>query len=939
MFSPSRVRGGTFVDYLLLVALALGLVGGAFLVYRSAYGAGARCLASKIMGSGGQCEGGGGPKDRAEAVIAAAKPGEIDPAAGVCDSSGKCTNGACFGRGTPVLTPEGERPIEAIVPGDVVLAKDLESGRVSPRKVLATKVTPDKPSLRLELDREVIVVTNEHPFYVEGRGWTAAASLAPSDRIVTPGGTASVVSLAQRAEIEPTYNLEVDEDHTYFVGHTHALVHNDCNIAQGAWAKAWGRHEAAQVVEAAQRATEGFRQLTSPNQPPSMHAPGFDVEGARRKSIAAVSSNLSSFDAMMAQILHSPSSDPQAKRIVAQAITDGKVGQSVLFPPFPGGGPPGFASPMLFGPGNQKALQEMQDRAFAANALRLTFARYAAAQGTAEMKEKAAQVLASSAPRFDANKSFEVFGKKMQRALEQAHKAGDDDPMKKLGQLLYAQELSKDPKWADRVDGDRLKMLLERQLKDPTVVKELARMHDETMRDIKYSSEYRAHLDMLESEEFLLRLQLEGGEQAKKTLETEIGKVAAIDAAAAREILDRIVGRQVMADFFALDEDTQADAVGRSIDIHIAEIAKKDNALKDFTKNGVKAPADVLKRIAKVLKEQQAALAANRTGEASAAIEKITSDAAKAGQITPAQQSALQKVFKGLEHSDKFGHVSSVAAVAGLVALGLDVKDGEAFKSVDKGLSSTATLLKTANSLESYAKLGLYMRSGATAKLATTGRLATAIKLAKWAGPIADGISVYLDGKSAYANYTKGHMKEAVCDAGAATCATVSAIGGIAIAAGATGPAAPVALLVGTVGYLGFKGVKWLVADPDEIKALREAGVLRDTSGQALAAIHAREIRKYAGSCTSDRRNCPGPIGEEARRILDGEKRFPGTFDPFPLGGQPTGPLKFDGGNGTLKDDMVRERLWRMEAEVVRARGAKFYKDHGAAPGTCGSCH
>lgn len=923
--ASSRVRGGTFVDYLLLVALAIGLIGGAFAVYRSAYGAGARCLASKIVGNGGACEGAGGPKERAEAVMTDADAAAKNPLAGVCDSSGKCTNGACFGKGTPVLTPSGERPIESIAPGDIVLAKDIESGRISPRAVLATKITEDKPSMRLELDREVVVVTNEHPFYVEGRGWTAAGALEPNDRVVTSNGeTAKVVALAQRAEVEPTYNLEVEDDHTYFVGRAHALVHNDCNIAQDAWAKRWSRHEAQQLVEFAQRANEGLTQLMSPNRPPSMHSPGFDVEGARLRDIAAVSSRLSTLDATMAQILHSPNSDPEAKRIVAQAIADGKVGQAMMLPSMPVGM---FPPPMYMGrgTGSDKLYQDMRDRAFASDALRVTFVRFAAAQGTPAVKEKAAQVLRASAPSFDPNRSFQIFGNKLQRALEAAQKAGDGDPMKRLGQLLYAQELAKDPKWADKVNTDLLKLLMERQLKDPTVAAALARMHDETMSEIKGSSQYRAHLAMLESDEFLLRLQLEGPEQAKKTLETEIGKVAAVDAAMAREILDRIVGRQLMADFFALDEDTQADAVGRSIDIHLAELAKKDTSLKDLTKNGVKAPADVLKRIAKVLKEQQAALAANRTGEATAAIDKITADAAKAGQITPAQQSALTKVFKGLEHSDKFGHVSTVAAVAGLVALGLDVKDGEAFKNFDKGLSSTATLLKTANSLESYAKLGLYLRSGATAKLATTGRLATAIKLAKWAGPIADGISVYLDGKSAYANYSKGHMKEAVCDAGAATCATVSAIGGIAIAAGATGPAAPIALLVGTVGYLGFKGVKWLVADPDEIKALREAGVLRDTSGQALAEVHAREIRKYAGSCTSDRRNCPGPIGEEARRILDGEKRFPGTFDPFPL--------------ATMKANPERERIWRMEATVVQQRGAKFYKDHGAAPGSCGSCH
>src|SRR5690349_1203352 len=108
------------------------------------------------------------------------------------------------------------------------------------------------------------------------------------------------------------------------------------------------------------------------------------------------------------------------------------------------------------------------------------------------------------------------------------------------------------------------------------------------------------------------------------------------------DILDRIVGRQVMADFFALDENTQANALELSIDVHLAELAKKDSSIKDLTKNGIKAPADVLKRIAKVLKEQQAALAANRTAEASAQIDKITADAARAGQITPAQQTLLK---------------------------------------------------------------------------------------------------------------------------------------------------------------------------------------------------------------------------------------------------------------------------------------------------------
>jgi hypothetical protein len=202
---------------------------------------------------GGQCGGGAAPKELAETTALADLPGALDAR---CDSSGKCTNGACFGAGTPVLTPDGERPIESITAGDVVIARDPESGESSPRTVLATKITHDKPSLRLELrDRrgrsEAITVTAEHPFYVESRGWTAAAELEPSDRVTTPDGATEVVSLAMRAEIEPVYNLEVEGLHTYFVGRTHALVHNDCDITQAGWTRPWTTYEASQVIRAA----------------------------------------------------------------------------------------------------------------------------------------------------------------------------------------------------------------------------------------------------------------------------------------------------------------------------------------------------------------------------------------------------------------------------------------------------------------------------------------------------------------------------------------------------------------------------------------------------------------------------------------------------------------------------------------------------------------
>ncbi|MBX3185767.1 MAG: hypothetical protein KF819_02080 [Labilithrix sp.] len=909
MQCPSRCRGASFVEYLVVIGAALAFVVAAAAVYRTSFGQGAVCLAAKIVGQGGSACMADAPKT----VAAASTMTDVNgTAGGVCDSSGKCTNGACFTAETLVATPDGARPIASIAAGDLVVAKDFESGEIAPRRVLATKVTLDKPSLRLELRTgEILNVTDNHPFWREDHGWTAAGDLAPGDRIATPSGAAVVASLAQRAAIEPVYNIEVEGAHTYFVGRAQVLVHNDCDISAAAWEKAYGVREAEFVIRmatdlaAAQKAY--FDALKAPRGP-SMHAPGFDPELARMRSLAAQRQNLatsqSDVETMMAQILHSPNADPRAKRMIAQAIADGKHTPAPAMPMFDA-----LARPSLMM--DEKQFFQMQRSAWSGEALRVAMGRYAVAAGTPEMKEKAAALLAPIGT-FHPNQAYDVFSKKFQYVLERAQKSEEPSVFKDLARLLYAKELGNDPKWADKVNKDLLETKLERMWKDPVVVKKLTELHNETISDVKWSNAYRSHVAMLESEAFLLRLQLLPAAEAKKTLELEIAKVAAIDAREARFILDRIVGRQIMADFHQQADDVQADALGKSIDHHIAELAKNDAALKDFTKYGVKAPADVLKRIASVLKAQQAALAANRTAEATTAIDKIVEDAAKAGQISPAQKTALGKVFHLIEKGDKHGGVSAVAATAGMIALGIEVYDGSAFKNTDKTLMSVATLSKTVGSADAYAKLGAWALAK---KLPESGKFFMALRIAKFAGPVGDALTVVVDGRSAYVNFSKGNVKEAVCDVGAAGCAVTTAIAGIAIASGATGPAAPIAMLVGTVGYLGFKGIKWMVTDPDEIKLLKEAGVFRDMSGAALAAVHAREIRKYAGSCTSDRRHCPGPIGEEARRILDGDKR-----------GLP--PL-----------DLLENKQWQWEASVIAVKGAKFYKDHGAPPGSCKNCH
>src|SRR5262249_34389533 len=70
----------------------------------------------------------------------------------------------------------------------------------------------------------------EHPFWVHGSGWTGARSLAAGDRIVAADDHVFFpVALGWSAATD-VYNLEVLDDHSYFVGRSRAWVHNTSRL-------------------------------------------------------------------------------------------------------------------------------------------------------------------------------------------------------------------------------------------------------------------------------------------------------------------------------------------------------------------------------------------------------------------------------------------------------------------------------------------------------------------------------------------------------------------------------------------------------------------------------------------------------------------------------------------------------------------------------------
>ena len=153
-------------------------------------------------------------------------------------SDGVCTRpGHCFAAGTPVLTPEGPRAIDDLRPGDLVVSQDQGSRTRSFQRVVRTFVRPDAQLVALRVigqdgSAETLHVTDEHPFWVPGRGWVTVNNLEQGATLVDARGLeATVLERAPEAAPATVYNLEVETTHSYFAGTLSLWVHNGCKTS------------------------------------------------------------------------------------------------------------------------------------------------------------------------------------------------------------------------------------------------------------------------------------------------------------------------------------------------------------------------------------------------------------------------------------------------------------------------------------------------------------------------------------------------------------------------------------------------------------------------------------------------------------------------------------------------------------------------------------
>lgn len=171
-----------------------------------------------------------------EAAIAGAACSKIKNSFGSKNVSiGNCKDGpGCFVAGTIVATIYGGKAIETVQVGDEVLSTDPETGETAYKEVLKTYTYVKDTLVYVDVNGETIETTKEHPFWVEGQGWTKAKFLEAGDKLRDANGNTFAID---NVEIVPlpenqytlVYNLEVEDFHTYFVCESSVLVHNKCS--------------------------------------------------------------------------------------------------------------------------------------------------------------------------------------------------------------------------------------------------------------------------------------------------------------------------------------------------------------------------------------------------------------------------------------------------------------------------------------------------------------------------------------------------------------------------------------------------------------------------------------------------------------------------------------------------------------------------------------
>ncbi|MDI7223039.1 polymorphic toxin-type HINT domain-containing protein, partial [Leptospira santarosai] len=145
--------------------------------------------------------------------------------------SNDASESLCFVSGTLVLTGTGLKAIDRVEVGDEVLSFNPETKDQSLKSVVRLFRNENTELLKIKFgEGEEVRTTAGHRFFTENRGFVLACELSTKDILLDKAGERiSIHSIVKETHKEkiPVFNFEVEEYHTYYVGETCILVHND----------------------------------------------------------------------------------------------------------------------------------------------------------------------------------------------------------------------------------------------------------------------------------------------------------------------------------------------------------------------------------------------------------------------------------------------------------------------------------------------------------------------------------------------------------------------------------------------------------------------------------------------------------------------------------------------------------------------------------------
>lgn len=141
-------------------------------------------------------------------------------------SRSRSTSGSCFPAGTRIATPNGDTPIETLLPGDEVLAVDANGKS----KAVKVKVFMAKRSalLTLQTDNGSLHTTEDHPLMLPDNSFRPAGELKEGDHVMVWKDeklvASKIGSITHQQGEQTVFNLEVEEPHTFIADGF--VVHN-----------------------------------------------------------------------------------------------------------------------------------------------------------------------------------------------------------------------------------------------------------------------------------------------------------------------------------------------------------------------------------------------------------------------------------------------------------------------------------------------------------------------------------------------------------------------------------------------------------------------------------------------------------------------------------------------------------------------------------------